>query len=375
VKVLLIFGTRPEAIKMCPLSLQLSKTDGIDVKVCVTGQHRQMLDQVLELFEVTPDYDLNLMKPNQTLEWITSQILQGVSGVISELKPDLILVHGDTTTSFAAALAGFYQQIPVGHVEAGLRTGNIMSPWPEEANRKLTATLSKFHFAPTQTAKQNLLNEGISGDNIYVTGNTVIDALLSTVSRVNNDSQGVCPKLSSLLSTLDNRKVILITGHRRENIGQSFNQICQALHEIAIAYPDVHLIYPVHLNPKVREPVYRYLADIANIHLIEPLDYLSFVKLMDRSDIILTDSGGIQEEAPSLNKPVLVLRENTERPEAVAAGTVKLVGTTTQRIVEEVSLLLAQTIPFKAQDNPYGDGHSCQRISEIILQNLGVNNA
>jgi len=360
---------------MCPLSLQLSKTDGIDVKVCVTGQHRQMLDQVLELFEVTPDYDLNLMKPNQTLEWITSQILQGVSGVISELKPDLILVHGDTTTSFAAALAGFYQQIPVGHVEAGLRTGNIMSPWPEEANRKLTATLSKFHFAPTQTAKQNLLNEGISGDNIYVTGNTVIDALLSTVSRVNNDSQGVCPKLSSLLSTLDNRKVILITGHRRENIGQSFNQICQALHEIAIAYPDVHLIYPVHLNPKVREPVYRYLADIANIHLIEPLDYLSFVKLMDRSDIILTDSGGIQEEAPSLNKPVLVLRENTERPEAVAAGTVKLVGTTTQRIVEEVSLLLAQTIPFKAQDNPYGDGHSCQRISEIILQNLGVNNA
>lgn len=371
-KVLLVFGTRPEAIKMCPLALQLIQTDGVDAKVCVTGQHREMLDQVLDIFNITPDYDLNLMKPNQTLEWLTSEILQGVSKVVQEFKPELILVHGDTTTSFAAALAGFYQQTKVGHVEAGLRTGDLMSPWPEEANRKLTASLTQFHFAPTQTAKDNLLREGIAPDTIYVTGNTVIDALLSTVETVRNDNQGICPKLLSLLDQLNTQQVILITGHRRENIGQSFEQICQALNKIASENPDVQLIYPVHLNPKVRDTVYQYLSNVDNIHLIEPLDYLSFIKLMDRADIILTDSGGIQEEAPSLHKPVLVLRSNTERPEAVAAGTVKLVGTQTDDIVNEVTTLLNPKVPFESKPNPYGDGKSCQRISDIITQHFEV---
>ena len=372
-KILLVFGTRPEAIKMCPLALQLAKTKGVEVKVCVTGQHREMLDQVLNIFKVTPDFDLNLMKPNQTLEWLTSAILQGVGDVIRTFEPALVLVHGDTTTSFAASLAAFYQQVEVGHVEAGLRTGDILSPWPEEANRKLTATLTKLHFAPTQTAKDNLLSEGHAADNIYVTGNTVIDALLSTVKIIRKSPEKSAPELIELLSKIGDKKKILITGHRRENIGQSFQQICQALQEIAIANPQVHLIYPVHLNPKVSKPVHDYLGNIENIHLIKPLDYLSFITLMDNCDIILTDSGGIQEEAPSLNKPVLVLRNNTERPEAVAAGTVKLVGTEVKTIVDEVTKLLDSTTPFISVQNPYGDGQSCQRICEIITEHFGLN--
>ena len=307
-KILLVFGTRPEAIKMCPLVRAFQEDSSFDIRVCVTAQHREMLDQVLDIFEVSPDFDLNLMKKDQTLEWLTGAIIEGVSGVIKQYQPDLVLVHGDTTTSFAAALAAFYQRVDVGHVEAGLRTGNLQSPWPEEANRKLTATLSKLHFAPTELAKSNLIAENHSQEYIYVTGNTVIDALFQTTSKIQTNTDKVAPHVTHLIQSKMQQTKVLITGHRRENFGKSFDNICSALKELAITHPDTLFIYPVHLNPQVRRPVHEYLSEISNIHLIEPLDYLSFVYLMNHADLILTDSGGIQEEAPSLGKPVLVMR-------------------------------------------------------------------
>ncbi|RJY18841.1 UDP-N-acetylglucosamine 2-epimerase (non-hydrolyzing) [Parashewanella spongiae] len=365
-KILMIFGTRPEAIKMCPLALKLTENKELDVKICVTAQHRHMLDQVLQIFNLKPDYDLNLMKPNQTLEWLTGAIIEGVGQVISDFKPQLVLVHGDTTTSFSAALAAFYQKVDVGHVEAGLRTGDIHSPWPEEANRKLTATLTMLHFAPTDAAAQNLKNEGYSTNNIFVTGNTVIDALFKTLEFTRKNRFVPAQQLQKILPTLENKKIILITGHRRENFGTGFQNICTSLKIIAQTYPDVELVYPVHLNPHVQQPVYDTLGNLDNFHLIEPLDYQSFVLLMDLADIILTDSGGIQEEAPSLNKPVLVFREKTERPEAVNAGAVRIVGTDINRIVTEVSTLIDKPNAFGKAANPYGDGKACQRISDII---------
>lgn len=366
VKILLVFGTRPEAIKMCPLAKMLANDPQLDVKICVTAQHRHMLDQVLSIFELTPDYDLNLMKPNQTLEWLTGAIVEGVGKVIKEFQPQLVLVHGDTTTSFSAALAAFYQKVDVGHVEAGLRTGDITSPWPEEANRKLTAVLSSLHFAPTPSSAENLKNEGYFPESIYVTGNTVIDALFQTLSITKKDDFPHTDALKDLLNILDGKKVILITGHRRENFGVGFENICTALKTIALENKDWELVYPVHLNPKVQEPVFKHLGGLDNFHLIDPLDYQSFVTLMDRADIILTDSGGIQEEAPSLKKPVLVLRDKTERPEAVSAGTVRLVGTDVDKIVSEVNILIKNQKAFGETVNPYGDGHACQRILNII---------
>lgn len=369
-RVLTIFGTRPEAIKMAPLALALARTPGVDARVCVTAQHRQMLDQVLALFELTPDYDLNLMRPGQSLCSLTSHILQGVETVLLEHKPDLVLVHGDTTTTFAASLAAYYQHVAIGHVEAGLRTGNLYSPWPEEANRKLTGALANLHFAPTDIARENLLREGVPGNHIQVTGNTVIDALLMVSSRLDNDG-ALRERMSRQFSFLDtDKKLILVTGHRRESFGGGFERICKALATIARLHPDTEIVYPVHLNPNVREPVSRLLDNNPAIHLIEPLDYLPFVYLMNRSYLILTDSGGIQEEAPSLGKPVLVMRDTTERPEAVSAGTVKLVGTDADHIVHEVSRLL--TDPFAYQSmarahNPYGDGKACQRIINALM--------
>src|SRR5690554_1043344 len=368
-KTLCVFGTRPEAIKMAPLAIQLAEDDRFDAKVCVTGQHREMLDQVLDLFELKPDYDLNIMKPGQDLTDVTAGILQGLKPVLADFKPDIVLVHGDTATTFVATLAAYYQQIPVGHVEAGLRTGNIYSPWPEEGNRKLTGTLTTLHFAPTVTSKQNLINEGIKETNIEVTGNTVIDALLDVVAKLDSNQQ-LQQKFSEQFSFLDaEKKLILVTGHRRESFGGGFERICQALAGTARASPDVEIVYPVHLNPNVREPVNRLLADIGNIHLIEPLDYLPFVYLMERSYLILTDSGGIQEEAPSLGKPVLVMRDTTERPEAVSAGTVRLVGTDVERIVQETSALLTNADVYQRMSkahNPYGDGQACARIVDWL---------
>ena len=371
-KTLCIFGTRPEAIKMAPLVQALAADERFEAKVCVTGQHREMLDQVLELFSITPDYDLNIMKPGQDLTDVTTAILQGLKAVLSEFKPDIVLVHGDTATTFAASLAAYYQQTPVAHVEAGLRTGNLYSPWPEEGNRKLTGALAKLNFAPTDTSRNNLLREGISPDNIVVTGNTVIDALLDVVKRLDQDSQ-LLAQASAPAAFLDPaRKLILVTGHRRESFGDGFERICQALMEVAQQHPEVDIVYPVHLNPNVREPVNRLLNGISNIYLIAPLDYLPFVHMMTRSHIILTDSGGIQEEAPSLGKPVLVMRDTTERPEAVSAGTVKLVGTNTSDIVRELNRLLVDTSAYQAMSyahNPYGDGKACQRILEALLDN------
>lgn len=371
-KTLCIFGTRPEAIKMAPLVQALAADERFEAKVCVTGQHREMLDQVLELFSITPDYDLNIMKPGQDLTDVTTAILQGLKAVLSEFKPDIVLVHGDTATTFAASLAAYYQQTPVAHVEAGLRTGNLYSPWPEEGNRKLTGALAKLNFAPTDTSRNNLLREGISPDNIVVTGNTVIDALLDVVKRLDQDSQ-LLAQASAPAAFLDPaRKLILVTGHRRESFGDGFERICQALMEVAQQHPEVDIVYPVHLNPNVREPVNRLLNGISNIYLIAPLDYLPFVHMMTRSHIILTDSGGIQEEAPSLGKPVLVMRDTTERPEAVSAGTVKLVGTNTADIVRELNRLLVDTSAYQAMSyahNPYGDGKACQRILEALLDN------
>ncbi|GAC21993.1 non-hydrolyzing UDP-N-acetylglucosamine 2-epimerase [Paraglaciecola arctica] len=368
-KVLLVFGTRPEAIKMAPLVLELKSRKELDVEVCVTAQHREMLDQVLDLFELKPDYDLDLMQPGQDLYDITTKALLGLKGVLETSKPDLVLVHGDTTTTFASSLAAFYQRIPVGHVEAGLRTGNIYSPWPEEINRRLTGALTKFHFSPTTKAQNNLLLENVDADSVFVTGNTVIDALIQVEKRIATDKE-LNKKLLAQFDFLDpNKKLILVTGHRRESFGDGFENICQALRTLA-QQPDVQVLYPMHLNPNVREPVNRILHDVENVFLIEPQEYLPFVYLMSRAYIILTDSGGVQEEAPSLGKPVLVMRDTTERPEAVDAGTVKLVGTDYDCIVNESMTLLTDKQAYENMSfahNPYGDGKACQRIADIII--------
>lgn len=370
-KILTVFGTRPEAIKMAPLVQALADDDRFEAKVCVTAQHREMLDQVLELFNIQPDYDLNIMKPGQSLCDVTSNILLGIKPVLEAFQPDVVLVHGDTATTFATALAAYYQQIPVGHVEAGLRTHNIYSPWPEEGNRKLTGAITRYHLAPTATSEQNLLNEGVTPERIAVTGNTVIDALLTVRDKIAQD-KALAEQLAQDLPMLDtSKKLILVTGHRRESFGGGFERICEALRQIALAHNDVQIIYPVHLNPKVQEPVNRLLKDVSNIQLIEPQQYLPFVYLMNQSYLILTDSGGIQEEAPSLGKPVLVMRDTTERPEAVAAGTVKLVGTDVDVIVSEVNALLSNSEHYQAMSlahNPYGDGKACERIVEFLLQ-------
>ncbi|NMT65216.1 non-hydrolyzing UDP-N-acetylglucosamine 2-epimerase [Marinobacter orientalis] len=368
-KTLCVFGTRPEAIKMAPVVKALGNDQRFTSRVCVTGQHREMLDQVLELFEITPDYDLNIMKPGQDLTDVTCGILQGLRDVLIEEKPDIILVHGDTATTLATSLAAYYQQIPVGHVEAGLRTGNLYSPWPEEANRKLTGGLAAMHFAPTETSKANLLAENVAGNQIIVTGNTVIDALLDVVGKMDRD-QSLQESLASRFPFLrEGAKLVLITGHRRESFGGGFERICEAISRVATANPDVDLLYPVHLNPNVQEPVRRLLDDLENVHLIEPTDYLPFVYLMNRASVILTDSGGIQEEAPSLGKPVLVMRETTERPEAVDAGTVKLVGTQVDTIVNQLTTLLTDDAAYKTMSfahNPYGDGKACSRILDAL---------
>ncbi|WP_181290872.1 non-hydrolyzing UDP-N-acetylglucosamine 2-epimerase [Caballeronia novacaledonica] len=376
-KLLFTFGTRPEAIKMAPLVKRLAREAGIEYRVCVTGQHREMLDQVLALFDIRPDFDLNIMKRGQDLYDVTAAILSGMRDVLSTYRPDMVLVHGDTTTTMATTLAAFYQRIAVGHVEAGLRTGNLASPWPEEANRKLTGALASLHFAPTGRARDNLLAEGIRDESIVVTGNTVIDALLHVRERLANDDALRARADLALPSFAPGRRLVLVTGHRRESFGGGFERICEALAQIARGSADVDIVYPVHLNPNVREPVNRFLTGIGNVHLIEPLDYLPFVRLMDRADLILTDSGGIQEEAPSLAKPVLVMRETTERQEAVDAGVVKLVGTDTRAIVENVMHLLRDADAYAAMSrgaNPYGDGHACDRIA-AVLQGLELSSA
>lgn len=368
-KILLVFGTRPEAIKMAPLVQALQAEPAFDARVCVTAQHRQMLDQVLELFAIRPEFDLDLMKPGQDLTDITVGVLLGLKAVFAEWEPDVVLVHGDTSTTFAAALAAFYQRIPVGHVEAGLRTGNLYSPWPEEANRKLTGVLAHWHFAPTTVARDNLLREGVPAADIHVTGNTVIDALLQVRARIAADA-AVQQDFAQRFDFLDaGKRLVLVTGHRRENFGGGFERICQALARIAREHADVQVCYPVHLNPNVQEPVRRLLDGIGNVHLIAPQDYLPFVYLMDRATLILTDSGGIQEEAPSLGKPVLVMRDTTERPEAVAAGTVKLVGTDVDTICRETAQLLGDRAAYEAMafaHNPYGDGEACARIAAAL---------
>lgn len=370
-KLLFAFGTRPEAIKMAPLVKRLSSDPGFECRVCVTGQHREMLDQVLALFDIRPDFDLNIMKRGQDLYDVTSAILAGMRDVLGNYRPDMVLVHGDTTTTMATTLAAFYQRIAVGHVEAGLRTGNLASPWPEEANRKLTGALAALHFAPTARARANLLAEGVDDRKIVVTGNTVIDALLQVRARLANDPALRAIAERDLPSFAPGRRLLLVTGHRRESFGGGFERICAALAQIAHASPDVDIVYPVHLNPNVREPVNRLLTGIANVHLIEPLDYLPFVRLMDRADVILTDSGGIQEEAPSLRKPVLVMRDTTERQEAVDAGVVKLVGTDAGAIVDSVMHLLSDADAYAAMScggNPYGDGRACDRIADALLR-------
>ncbi|MCK8104691.1 UDP-N-acetylglucosamine 2-epimerase (non-hydrolyzing) [Pseudoalteromonas sp. 2CM36K] len=371
VKVLTVFGTRPEAIKMAPLVHALAADERFESKCCVTAQHREMLDQVLELFKITPDYDLNLMKAGQTLPEVTSRILLELTPVLKEFKPDVVLVHGDTATTFAASLAAYYEQIAVGHVEAGLRTGNIYSPWPEEGNRKLTGSLTKYHLAPTENSKANLLKENVAAENISVTGNTVIDALLLVKQQIENDID-LSNTLAAQFPMLDeNKKLILVTGHRRESFGGGFERICEALAKTAKAHPNTQILYPVHLNPNVQEPVKRILNDVNNVHLIEPQQYLPFVYLMNRAHIILTDSGGIQEEAPSLGKPVLVMRDTTERPEAVDAGTVRLVGTDIAKITSALNELLTNDESYKTMSrahNPYGDGKACQRICDILAK-------
>ena len=371
-KVLTVFGTRPEAIKMAPLVHALAKDPHFEAKVCVTAQHREMLDQVLKLFSIVPEYDLNIMQPGQGLTEITCRILEGLKPVLESFKPDVVLVHGDTTTTMAASLAAFYQRIPVGHVEAGLRTGDLSSPWPEEGNRTLTGHLATYHFAPTETSRQNLLRENIADNRIAVTGNTVIDALFWVRDRVLSD-EALRNELTQRYPFLANgKKMILVTGHRRESFGRGFEQICHALAEIAANNPDVQIVYPVHLNPNVSEPVKRILGHVENVMLIEPQDYLPFVWLMNRAWLILTDSGGIQEEAPSLGKPVLVMRDMTERPEAVSAGTVCLVGTDSQRIVNEVTRLLQDESAYQAMSrahNPYGDGQAWHRILSALKNN------
>ena len=377
-KILLVFGTRPEAIKMAPLVKKLQQyPEQFRTVVCVTGQHREMLDQVLRLFDITPEYDLNIMKPNQDLYDITSRILLGMRDVLREVQPDIVLVHGDTTTSMAAALAAFYQQIPVGHVEAGLRTGNIYSPWPEEMNRLITGRITTHHFSPTPLAKENLLREHVDEKQIIVTGNTVIDALQMVVARLENDTtlsgevQAIVKQMGYDTTRLsEGKRMVLITGHRRENFGTGFLNICHAIKNLATSYPDVDFVYPMHLNPNVRKPVLEILGESTeNVFLIEPLDYLPFVYMMQQSTLILTDSGGVQEEAPGLGKPVLVMRDTTERPEAVEAGTVLLVGTDQQKIEEGVTMLLDDADTYRKMSeavNPYGDGLACERIIEYL---------
>jgi len=372
VKVLTVFGTRPEAIKMAPLVHALAQDSFFEARVCVTAQHREMLDQVLHLFSIVPDYDLNIMKPGQGLTEITCRILEGLKPILESFKPDVVLVHGDTTTTIATSLAAFYQRIPVGHVEAGLRTGDLYSPWPEEANRTLTGHLAMYHFAPTENSRQNLIKENVAEKRIFVTGNTVIDALITVRNRVLADD-ALRTQLSERYPFLSNdKKLILVTGHRRESFGRGFEQICHALAEIAGNNSNVQIVYPVHLNPNVSEPVNRILGHVDNVTLIEPQDYLPFVWLMNHAWLILTDSGGIQEEAPSLGKPVLVMRETTERPEAVKAGTVRLVGTDSARIVAEVNRLLNDEQEYQAMShahNPYGDGQACERILHALKNN------
>ncbi|HBL66293.1 MAG TPA: UDP-N-acetylglucosamine 2-epimerase (non-hydrolyzing) [Achromobacter sp.] len=370
-KILTVFGTRPEAIKMAPLVHALAQEPAIEARVCVTAQHREMLDQVLGLFDIQPDFDLNIMRPSQDLTDVTSAILNGMKRVFQHFQPDYVVVHGDTATTFAATLAAYYHKIPVGHVEAGLRTGNIYSPWPEEANRKLTGALANLHFAPTETSRTNLLSEGVPTENIIVTGNTVIDALLWVKQKLIAD-QNLRNSIAAQMPFLsDDRRIVLITGHRRESFGSGFERICQAIATSAARFPDHDFVYPVHLNPNVREPVNRWLKGLKNVFLVEPMDYLPFVYLMDRSHIILTDSGGIQEEAPSLGKPVLVMRDTTERPEAVTAGTVRLVGTDVNTITEQIAMLLSQNGEYQKMSiahNPYGDGLASKRIVDTLRQ-------
>ncbi|AOK07135.1 UDP-N-acetylglucosamine 2-epimerase (non-hydrolyzing) [Burkholderia sp. AU19243] len=367
--ILVTFGTRPEAIKMAPLVRRLKSLAGVRCAVCVTAQHRQMLDQALDLFDIVPDFDLDLMRDGQTLGNLTGQILTTLDPVLESLRPDLVLVHGDTTTTLGASLAAYYRRIPVGHVEAGLRTGNLYAPWPEEANRKMTGTLALHHFAPTETSRSNLLSEGVAAERIHVTGNTVIDALLTVTERLSREPD-LAERMRAAFPFLgDERRMILVTGHRRENFGRGFEQICTALATIATRFPECRIVYPMHLNPNVREPVTRLLGDIDNIVLIEPQEYLQFVYLMSRAWLILTDSGGIQEEAPSLGKPVLVMRDTTERPEAVAAGTVRLVGTDASRLVSEVTQLWECPDVYDSMSrahNPYGDGRASERIVELL---------
>ena len=368
-KILLVFGTRPEAIKMAPLVKALQKdTEHFETRVCVTAQHRQMLDQVLEVFGITPEYDLNIMAPNQYLYEITAKVLLGLREVLKDFRPDTVLVHGDTTTSMAASLAAFYMQIPVGHVEAGLRTYNMLSPWPEEMNRQVTDRICTYYFAPTEQSRANLLQENIDAKKIFITGNTVIDALLMAVDIISTTA-GVKEKMAKELQekgyTVGDREYILVTGHRRENFGDGFLHICKAIKELAALHPEMDIVYPVHLNPNVQKPVYELLSGLSNVYLISPLDYLPFIYAMQHSTLLLTDSGGVQEEAPSLGKPVLVMRDTTERPEAVEAGTVKLVGTNAEAIVSNVTALLLDKEMYKRMSethNPYGDGQACERI-------------
>jgi UDP-N-acetylglucosamine 2-epimerase (non-hydrolysing) len=371
VSVLSVFGTRPEAIKMAPLVLALASDPRFNAKVCITGQHREMLRQVLDLFAIAPDFDLDIMQPGQSLSGITSAILSGMESVFRAFSPDIILVHGDTSTTFAASLAAYFHKIPVAHIEAGLRTGNLLSPWPEEANRRLTGVLANIHFPPTAQAGTNLVGEGVKADTVHIVGNTVVDALLTIVGRIEDDA-ALKQELDKTFSFLSAKKrLILVTGHRRESFGDGFERICRALAKIAADNDDVEILYPVHLNPNVREPVNRLLTGITNIHLIEPVEYLPFVYLMNRSYLILTDSGGIQEEAPSLGKPVLVMRDTTERPEAVSAGTVKLVGTKTEVIIAEIARLLSDAKAYSNMsiaNNPYGDGKACARILNVLAK-------
>lgn len=376
-KIMLIFGTRPEAIKMVPLVKEFQKyPDQFQTLVCVTGQHREMLDQVLRLFDIRPDYDLNIMKQGQDLYDVTARVLTGMRDVLKEVQPDVVLVHGDTTTSTASALAAFYQQIPVGHVEAGLRTHNIYSPWPEEMNRLITGRIATYHFSPTALSRQNLLEEGVKPASILVTGNTVIDALYRVVDKIKED-EALQKTLTEALKTagyeIRNRRLVLITGHRRENFGEGFIQMCKAIKALAEKYPEVDFVYPMHLNPNVRKPIQEIFgaSDLSNMFFIEPLDYLPFVYLMEKSTVVLTDSGGIQEEAPGLGKPVLVMRDTTERPEALEAGTVKLVGTDFDKIVTETSRLLDDPAYYEQMSqavNPYGDGQACGRIVAFLTK-------
>lgn len=377
-KVLLVFGTRPEAIKMAPLVKAFEQEADVDSRVCVTAQHREMLDQVLDMFEITPEYDLNLMKPGQDLYDITSNVLLGMKDVLSDFNPDVVLVHGDTTTTSATSLAAFYQKIKVGHVEAGLRTHDIYSPWPEEANRQITGVLASYHFAPTTTSRDNLTREDKDAKNILVTGNTVIDALFLALKKIEtneelrtNIEKNINSKFINSTFNINNSKLILVTGHRRENFGQGFINICEALKTLALKNKDIDIVYPVHLNPNVQKPVKEILSNVTNVHLIEPLQYESFLYMMSKSYFIITDSGGVQEEAPSLGKPVLVMRDTTERPEALEAGTVKLVGTDAKKIIQEAQKLLDDKIEYEKMSrahNPYGDGKACEKIVNFLKE-------